>query len=52
MAGEAPFPVSDHCDGTLFFNPGYAGKPRFGLERTVAILHYDQKGIRTEYLPL
>jgi len=24
--------------GTLFFNPGYSGKPRFKLERSVAVL--------------
>jgi putative phosphoesterase len=38
--------------GTRFFNPGYAGKPKFGLERSVAILHCDEKEIRAEYLPL
>ena len=38
--------------GTLFFNPGYAGKPKFGAERSVAILHCDETGIRAEYLPL
>jgi hypothetical protein len=50
--GHTHKPFCETIGGTLFFNPGYAGKPRFGLERTVAILHYDQKGIRTEYLPL
>ncbi|MGO8931990.1 MAG: metallophosphoesterase family protein [Limisphaerales bacterium] len=38
--------------GVLFFNPGYAGKSRFGLERSVAILHCGDKGIRAEYLKL
>jgi putative phosphoesterase len=38
--------------GILFFNPGYAGKPKFGAERSVAILHCDGKEIRAEYLPL
>lgn len=38
--------------GVLFFNPGYAGKQRFALERSVAILHCDKKEIRAEYLPL
>jgi len=36
----------------LFFNPGYAGKQRFALERSVAILHCDKREIRAEYLPL
>jgi len=38
--------------GILFFNPGYAGKPRFGADRSAAILHCDEKGIRAEFLPL
>jgi hypothetical protein len=38
--------------GILFFNPGYAGKPKFGAERSVAILHCDEKEIRAEFLPL
>ncbi len=37
---------------TLFFNPGYAGKPKPGTERSVAILHCDEKEIRPEFLPL
>ncbi len=39
-------------DGVLFFNPGSAGKPRFGRGRTVAILHCDEKEIRPEFLAL
>jgi len=38
--------------GVRFFNPGYAGKPKFGSTRSVALLHCDGKAIRTEYLPL
>ena len=38
--------------GTLFFNPGYAGKPKHGTERSVAILHCEAKEIRPEFLPL
>jgi len=38
--------------GVLFFNPGYAGKSRFGLARSVAILHCSEEGIRGEYLEL
>ena len=37
---------------TLFFNPGYAGKQRFALERSVAILHCDGKRIRPEFKAL
>jgi putative phosphoesterase len=38
--------------GVLYFNPGSAGKPEFGLGRTVAILHLDGKRIRHEFIPL
>ncbi len=38
--------------GILFFNPGYSGKPKLGAERSVALLHCDEKEIRTEFLEL
>ena len=38
--------------GILFFNPGYSGKPKLGAERSVALLHCDEKEIRTEFLAL
>ena len=38
--------------GILFFNPGYVGKPKFGAERSAAILHCDNKEIRAEFLSL
>ena len=38
--------------GVLYFNPGSAGKPKFGLGRTVAILHCDAKEIRHEFMNL
>jgi len=37
---------------TLYFNPGYAGKPRFDLDRSVAMLTCDDSGITAEYLEL
>ena len=42
----------ERINGTLFFNPGYCGKPKFAQPRSVAILHCDPKGIQQEYLPL
>jgi putative phosphoesterase len=43
---------SETVNDILFFNPGYAGKPRFGAERSVAIVHLDGEKIRPEYFPL
>lgn len=43
---------SETVGGILFFNPGSAGKPRFGLGRSAAILHCDGKEMRPEFLPL
>jgi uncharacterized protein len=50
--GHTHKPFRETIGGTLFFNPGYAGKSRFGLERSVAILHCSGKEIRAEYLKL
>ena len=50
--GHTHKPFCQTMGDTLFFNPGYAGKPRFGLERTAAILNCGEKGIKAEYLPL
>lgn len=43
---------SEVVNGVLFFNPGYAGKPKFGAERSVALLHLDGGKIRHEFIPL
>ena len=37
---------------SLYFNPGYAGKPRFNLARSVAILSCDEKGMTADYFEL
>jgi len=37
---------------TLYFNPGYAGKPRFKLPRSVAILNCDSTNITADYFDL
>jgi putative phosphoesterase len=50
--GHTHKPFHQTIDGILFFNPGYAGKSRFGMERTLAILHCDEKGIRPQFLTL
>ena len=50
--GHTHKPFCEPIGRTLFFNPGYAGKPRFNLARSVAILHCDSNSIRPEFLEL
>jgi putative phosphoesterase len=50
--GHTHKPFNETVGNILYFNPGYAGKSRFGMERSVAILHCDKKGIRPEYFAL
>jgi hypothetical protein len=50
--GHTHKPFRQAINGALFFNPGYAGKSRFGMKRSVAILHCGEKVLRAEYLPL
>ena len=50
--GHTHKPFCETIDGTLFFNPGYAGKPRFNLTRSVAVLTCDEKGITADYFEL
>ncbi len=50
--GHTHKPFRETLDGILYFNPGYAGQSRFGMERSVAILRCDSKGIEPRYLSL
>jgi putative phosphoesterase len=50
--GHTHKPFSQDLGGILFFNPGYAGKSRFGMQRTLALLHCNGKRIRPEYFTL
>lgn len=50
--GHTHKPFSETIGSMLFFNPGYAGKPRFGMPRSVAILHCSAEEIQPEYLAL
>lgn len=50
--GHTHRPFCEVIGGALFFNPGYAGKSRFGMERSAAILHCDDTDIRPQFLPL
>jgi putative phosphoesterase len=39
-------------DGVRYLNPGYAGKPKHGVERSVAILGWDHDDARPRFLTL
>ena len=50
--GHTHKPLSETREGILYLNPGYAGKPRFGMDRSVAILHCEAEGLRVEFVDL
>ena len=61
IAGEKPNAVvfghshkqfCEKIDGVLFVNPGYAGKPRFNAERSVALLEIDGNDMQVKFITL
>ncbi len=50
--GHSHKPHNELVGSTLYFNPGYAGKSRFGQSRSVAVLHCNASGVRPEYFEL
>ena len=50
--GHTHKPFNQTIGGIWYFNPGYAGKQRFNLERSVALLHFHQDKIKPEFLKL
>jgi uncharacterized protein len=50
--GHTHKPFSETIGGTLYLNPGSAGKARFGIERSLAILECGEAGIRTHFQSL
>lgn len=50
--GHTHKPFCQTIGRVLYFNPGYAGKARFNLPRSVAILHCGETGIEPEFLPV
>lgn len=50
--GHTHQPFCETIGSTLYFNPGYSGKPRFKLERSIAILTLDETGVTAEFIPL
>jgi putative phosphoesterase len=47
--GHTHKPFCETLDSVCFFNPGYAGKQRFALERSVAILQCTGRVLRPEF---
>lgn len=43
---------AEEREGTLWFNPGYAGAPRFNRTRSIALLHCDEASVRHEFIAL
>jgi len=50
--GHSHKQFSERINGVLFINPGYAGKPRFGAERSVALLEADGKDMQVRFITL
>jgi len=50
--GHTHRPCIERVGNVLLFNPGYGGKQRFSLPRSVGILRCDGSGISAEHLPL
>ena len=44
--------LKETFNGVLFFNPGAAGKPRFGSKPTVGLLEIRPEGLRLRHQPL
>jgi hypothetical protein len=50
--GHTHKPYSETVNGIHFFNPGYAGKPKFGADRSLAILELDENGFKPKFIRL
>ena len=50
--GHSHKPFCQKIGKVMFFNPGYAGKPRFDMPRTVATLEIEHQNLRHAYLSL
>ena len=52
MFGHSHKQFCERIDGVLFVNPGYAGKPRFSMERSVALLEANGKELQVKFVAL
>jgi putative phosphoesterase len=50
--GHTHKPYDEIIGASRYLNPGYAGKPRFNLPRSVALLHCGPEGVRVEFKAL
>lgn len=50
--GHTHKPFNEFIGGILFFNPGYAGQPKFGAERSVALFELANGSFRTKFISL
>ena len=50
--GHTHKPFCETIGNTLYLNPGYAGRQRFELPRTLAILTCDDQGMTADFLEL
>jgi putative phosphoesterase len=48
--GHTHRPLAEWREGRLFINPGYAGRPRLGLQRSVALLGVERNGVQYQFL--
>lgn len=52
LFGHSHKQFCERIDGVQFINPGYAGKPRFSQERSVALLEADGKAMQVKFVTL
>jgi len=50
--GHTHRPLHENFNGVVFFNPGAAGRPRFGSIPTVGLLEITPAGLQLEHRPL
>jgi hypothetical protein len=52
MFGHSHKQFNERIEGVWFTNPGYAGKPRFNLARSVALLEAEGKEVQVRFVTL
>jgi len=52
VISDTHMPCCERWGDVILFNPGYAGRQRFKLPRSVGILRCDELGISAEHFDL